>query len=154
MSNKHQAVLLIADNFSKIDATPHLDELITQGNSTLLVLRNAESQPQSVKDLFLFNSITSISQLNGEGPNEKFAKDEQSVIERNFFKRELTKGHFDELFHNGAFSKGAGLQVISNCEKVLEQAEKYKMGPVKLVEAFDNKSLDSAELTIIYLKNA
>lgn len=69
MSNKHQAVLLIADNFSKIDATPHLDELITQGNSTLLVLRNAESQPQSVKDVFLFNSITSISQLNGEGPN-------------------------------------------------------------------------------------
>ncbi len=92
--------------------------------------------------------------MNGEGPNEKFAQDEQSVIERNFFKRELIKGHFDELFHNGAFSKGAGLQVLSNCDEVIQQAERYKMNPVKLVDSFDSKSLNSAELSIIYLKNA
>jgi hypothetical protein len=45
MSNKNQAVLLIADNFTKEGATPHLDSMISQGNSTMLVLRNAESLP-------------------------------------------------------------------------------------------------------------
>lgn len=67
-------------------------------------------------DKHIFNAITSISQLDSEKEMGEGMDEAQSIIEKSFFKR--TASSFDDLFHNGAFSKGKGIQVITNCDEV------------------------------------
>jgi hypothetical protein len=115
MSNKHQAVLLIVNHTEHVEAVPSsLDQMIKEGNSTLLVMRKSAGHGE----LSLFNAVTSISQLDSEqeGSDKKLEVAPQSIIEKSFFKREASS--FDALFHNGAFSKGKGVQVLTNSEEV------------------------------------
>ncbi len=46
------------------------------------------------------------------------------------------------------------MQVLSNADKILEQAEKYKMNPKKIEEAIESSIFGKAELSIIYLQKA
>ena len=111
MSNKHQAVILIVN--TKEEMPESLNQMIAEGNTSLLVLRRVEG---GLSDTQLFNAVTSISQLTNESLTKPSEAETQSIIERNFFKREAST--FDELFHNGAFSKGKGVQVVTNCDSV------------------------------------
>ena len=62
MSNKHQAVILIVRQEELTGlSSPSLDQLIKEGNSSLLVLRQGKQD-----DISLFNAVTSISQLDSE----------------------------------------------------------------------------------------
>lgn len=69
MSNKHQAVILVlkytaaTTTADDILQSPALDQMINQGNSCLLVLRKQEGRNEDVQ---VFNSVTSISQLDSE----------------------------------------------------------------------------------------
>lgn len=42
--------------------------------------------------------------------------------------------------------------MLSNSDKILEQAEKYKMNPKKIEEGIESSILGKAELSIIYLQ--
>ena len=66
MSNKHQAVILVLNYTTTTTATiesPALDQMISQGNSSLLVLRKHDGGDEDVQ---VFNAVTSISQLDSE----------------------------------------------------------------------------------------
>ena len=63
MSNKHQAVILCVNTKHEMSPLPSLDQMIGEGNSSLLVLRNTEG---GHTDTQLFNAITSICQLDSE----------------------------------------------------------------------------------------
>ncbi len=115
--------------------------MIEGGNSTLLVLRKGEYHEVDV-----FNAVTSIAQLDGENKYNKGKESEEneSVIEKNFFKKKVD--NFSQMFHNGAIK----VEVITNSDQVMEQAQKYKMNPKKYS---DDLIPFTQELTIIFLKD-
>jgi hypothetical protein len=67
MSNKHRAIIVIVslsgDQSLEKLSSPHLDDLIATGNSSLLVLRKHQRHP--VTDVF--EAVTSLSQLRKSG---------------------------------------------------------------------------------------
>lgn len=108
----------------------------------LLSRKGDHYEKHQSRDVDLFNQITSLSQLRDD-------QEHQSIIERNFFRKTASK--YTEIFHNGSFK---GVQVVSNCEEVLEQAANFSMNPSKdFSTSLSEDSLKVHDLTIIFVKN-